>query len=162
LDACVHSQPLQPETQWSKRNIQLGTVNVRSAQSGGDMTEQIADLKAVLRNKRAELVESIRAQSSQLRVGDGKGDLIDQMQGMSRREEAVTFLDALNRALAAVNAVLLAMEGGSYGNCAQCGEPIASKRLAAIPWASNCIRCQEDLDCSTQRSAASRYWGEAA
>ena len=126
------------------------------------MTKQIDDLKATLRNKRAELVESIRAPSSQLRVGEGERDLIDQMQGMSRREEAVTFLDALNRTRADVHAALLAMEEGSYGDCAECGEPIASKRLAAIPWASNCIRCQEALDHNTHRSAASPYWEEAA
>ena len=126
------------------------------------MTEQINDLRAVLRNKRAELVSSIRAQSSQLKVGEGEHDLIDQMQGMSRREEAVTFLDTLNRTLAAVDAALLAMEEGSYGDCAECGEPIASKRLAAIPWASNCIRCQEALDHDTHRSAAIQHWDEAA
>ena len=125
------------------------------------MTEQIDDLTATLRNKRAELVESIRAQSFQLRVEDGERDLIDQMQGMSRREEAVTLLDALNRTLAAVDAAL-AMEEGTYGDCAECGEQIAPKRLAAIPWASNCIRCQETLDRNTHRSAASPYWEEAA
>ena len=126
------------------------------------MTEQIDGLKAVLRSKRAELVGSIRSQSFQLKVGDGKGDLIDQMHGMSRREEAVAFLDALSHTLADVHAALLAMEEGSYGDCAECGEPIASKRLAAIPWASNCIRCQEALDHNTHRSAASPYWEEAA
>ena len=126
------------------------------------MTEQIDSLKALLKAKRAELVESIRAQSSHLRVADGERDLIDQMEGMSRREEAVTFLDALNRALADVVAALLAMEQGSYGDCAQCGEPIASKRLAAIPWASNCIRCQEALDHRTDTTAAIPHWDQAA
>ena len=54
------------------------------------MTEQIDDLKAVLRNKRAELVGSIRAQSSQLKVGEGERDLIwIGCRGMTRREEAV-------------------------------------------------------------------------
>jgi DnaK suppressor protein len=126
------------------------------------MTEQIDGLKAVLRNKRAELVGSIRSQSTHLNVGEGEHDLIDRMQGMSRREEAVTFLDALNRTLAAVDAALQAIEEGSYGDCAECGEPIASKRLAAIPWASNCIRCQEELDHLTDRSAWTQQWDEAA
>jgi DnaK suppressor protein len=122
------------------------------------MTKQIDDLKAVLRNKRAELVGSIRSQSSQLSVGEGEHELIDRMQGMSRREEAVTFLDALNRTLAAVDAALLGMEEGSYGDCAECGEPIASR---AIPWASYCIRCQEFLDHRTHRSEAIRIGTEA-
>jgi DnaK suppressor protein len=126
------------------------------------MTGQIDDLKAVLRSKRAELVWSIRSQSIQLNVGEGEHDLIDRIQGMSRREEAVTFLDALTRTLAAVDASLRAIEQGRYGDCAECGDPIASKRLAAIPWASHCIQCQEGLDHRTQRSAALQHWDEAA
>ena len=47
------------------------------------------------------------------------------------------------------------MDEGSYGTCAECGEPIASRRLAAIPWASHCIRCQEALDRRNHRRAAS-------
>lgn len=126
------------------------------------MTRQIVDLKAVLENKRAELVRSIRSQSIQLNVGEAEHDLIDHIQGMTRREEAVTFLDALNRTLAAVDAAVRAIEEGAYGDCAECGDPIASKRLAAIPWASHCIRCQEELDHRNHRSAAIQHWDEAA
>jgi DnaK suppressor protein len=32
---------------------------------------------------------------------------------------------------------------GSYGECLNCGEEIAQKRLDAIPWTPHCIRCQE-------------------
>lgn len=126
------------------------------------MTQQKGDLKTVLRSKRAELVSSIRAQSSQLNVGEVERDLIDRIQGMSQREEAVTFLDTLSRTLAAVDAALSAMEGGSHGDCADCGEPIAPKRLAAIPWASHCIRCQEALDRRTYTDVPVPHWGEAA
>ena len=126
------------------------------------MTEQVNHLQAVLLNKRAQLASSIREKSSQLNVGEGEHELIDRIQGMSRREEAVAFLDTLSRTLAAVDAALSAMEEGSYGACAECGEPIASKRLAALPWAANCIRCQEELDHGTHSSAAIQHWDKAA
>ena len=32
---------------------------------------------------------------------------------------------------------------GEYGICQQCLEPIAEKRLAAVPWAARCMRCEE-------------------
>jgi DnaK suppressor protein len=32
---------------------------------------------------------------------------------------------------------------GDYGICPACEEPIAPKRLRAVPWARYCIRCQE-------------------
>jgi DnaK suppressor protein len=125
------------------------------------MTEQIDSLKAALQNKRFELACSIRSQSSQLEIRGDEHELIDRIESMSRREEAVTFLNTLTRTLASVDAALRAMQEGSYGTCAECGEPIAIRRLHAIPWASHCIRCQETEDRRNHR-AAIRRWDEAA
>ena len=37
------------------------------------------------------------------------------------------------------------IDGGSYGLCLECEEPISQKRLQAIPWARHCVPCQEEL-----------------
>lgn len=42
-----------------------------------------------------------------------------------------------------VNEALDRMESGDYGICLSCEEPIAAKRLQALPWARYCIVCQE-------------------
>jgi DnaK suppressor protein len=126
------------------------------------MTNQIDTFRAALRNKRTELARSIRSQSSQLGIGDAERELIDLIQGMSARDEAATFLNNLTRTLSDVNAALLAIDEGSYGTCAECGEPIASRRLQAIPWASHCVRCQEILDRRNHTGAAARHWDKAA
>ena len=126
------------------------------------MTKQFELLKAALQDKRSELACFIRAQSSQLSVDEGEHELVDRMQSMSRRDEAVTFLDRMTRTLASVDAALLAMQEGSYGTCDECGEPIATRRLQAIPWASHCIRCQEMLDRGNHMRTAIPYWDEAA
>ena len=34
---------------------------------------------------------------------------------------------------------------GDYGICMSCEDPIAQKRLEAIPWAKYCVQCQESL-----------------
>lgn len=125
------------------------------------MTDQIDILKAVLRNKRSELTRSIRSQSSQLSVGEIERELMDQIQGMTRREEAATYLDILNRNMAAVDTALQAVEEGSYGTCADCREPIAARRLQAIPWASRCTRCQGMHDREPIRAEIPR-WNAAA
>ncbi len=39
------------------------------------------------------------------------------------------FLNTLIHTLADVDAAHMAMNEGSYGNCLECGEPIASRRL---------------------------------
>jgi|ERR1700733_1997147 DnaK suppressor protein len=35
------------------------------------------------------------------------------------------------------------LQGGSFGECVNCGQEIQAKRLEAIPWARYCIKCQE-------------------
>ena len=126
------------------------------------MREQLDYLKEALQNKRSELARAIRSQSTQLIVCEREHDVLDRMQSIYRREETVTFLNTLTRTLADVDAALMAMNEGSYGTCLECGEPIASRRLQAIPWASHCIRCQQALDHSKELRVAAMGWSEAA
>ena len=44
--------------------------------------------------------------------------------------------------LAAVDAALARLDGGTFGTCVRCGRPIAPERLEALPWAAHCIECQ--------------------
>jgi RNA polymerase-binding transcription factor DksA len=45
-----------------------------------------------------------------------------------------------------INEALDRMARGTYGQCAECGEPIAKPRLQAIPYARHCIRCARKLE----------------
>ncbi|MDQ2899859.1 MAG: TraR/DksA family transcriptional regulator [Acidobacteriota bacterium] len=45
-----------------------------------------------------------------------------------------------------VQDALRRMEAGTYGICAECGEPIPPKRLDAVPWTRVCIQCQRFQD----------------
>jgi len=40
-----------------------------------------------------------------------------------------------------VEAALRALDDGTYGTCVNCGKPIATDRLDAIPWVATCIDC---------------------
>jgi len=42
-----------------------------------------------------------------------------------------------------VDEALDRLASGDYGVCLECEEPIAPKRLRAIPWARFCLECQE-------------------
>lgn len=44
--------------------------------------------------------------------------------------------------LAEVEQALRRLETGQYGRCAECGEEIDAARLAAMPAARLCVRCQ--------------------
>jgi DnaK suppressor protein len=43
-----------------------------------------------------------------------------------------------------VSEALERIDNGTYGLCLRCGQPIAVKRLAALPWVSFCTTCQEE------------------
>lgn len=49
-------------------------------------------------------------------------------------------------ALRDVEDALRRMAAGSYGECVDCGEPIAAARLRAYPAATRCISCQGALE----------------
>jgi DnaK suppressor protein len=44
-----------------------------------------------------------------------------------------------------VDEALERIETGDYGICTRCEEPIAAKRLQALPWAQYCVACQEAI-----------------
>ncbi len=45
-----------------------------------------------------------------------------------------------------IEEALRKIDGGTYGVCDRCGEPISVERLKAIPYATFCIDCQESLE----------------
>jgi len=57
------------------------------------------------------------------------------------REIDYTLEENSEHVLAAIDAALERMEEGTFGKCATCGREIAEDRLAAIPWATQCIDC---------------------
>ena len=47
------------------------------------------------------------------------------------------------RQLRLVDEALDRLDTGDYGICLGCDEPIAEKRLRALPWARYCVTCQD-------------------
>jgi RNA polymerase-binding protein DksA len=58
-------------------------------------------------------------------------------------------LDALDDSIRAemeqIERAWARMDEGVYGVCEACGKPIAAKRLEAVPFATRCIACEEQL-----------------
>lgn len=50
-----------------------------------------------------------------------------------------------------VDAALLRIKDGTYGECVDCGKDIPLPRLSANPSASRCIACQERIEASQKR-----------
>ena len=70
-------------------------------------------------------------------------DQLDEIQTASDRDLAISKMDRQSKELRGVRAALRRIRDSRFGICEECEEDIAPKRLAAIPWASLCIVCQE-------------------
>ncbi len=81
-------------------------------------------------------------------------DLIETVQLASDREFAVRTLERESKSLMQVDAALKRIDHGEFGICLECEEPISPKRLAVVPWASYCLKCQELHD---QRESAETH-----
>ena len=79
---------------------------------------------------------------------EASADDLDRMLRATERELAVRSLEAATTRRREVRAALQRIREGSYGICQECDEPISPARLAALPWAALCIRCQESADCA--------------
>jgi DnaK suppressor protein len=73
-------------------------------------------------------------------------DQLDEIQAASDRHLAISKMDRQSKQLRDVRAALRRIRDRRFGLCEQCDEDIAPKRLAAIPWASLCIACQESVE----------------
>lgn len=100
------------------------------------------EYRKLLLSKRAELCSKLRARFDTMAE---LGHVAIEDQAPISGEEFISL--RLNRLyyqqLRLVDAALDRLESGDYGVCVDCGNPVSSKRLAAIPWASHCIVCQD-------------------
>jgi hypothetical protein len=55
-------------------------------------------------------------------------------------------IEEVDRLLDEVEAALTRLDEGSYGTCRTCGGPIDDHRLAGLPTAQTCARCDGDRD----------------
>jgi len=97
------------------------------------LTERVAELERFNRHREGITIERC-------------ADQLEEIQAASERALAVCNLDREFNQLREARAALRRIQEGSFGTCQQCDEDINPKRLAAVPWATLCLRCQEAVD----------------
>ena len=109
------------------------------AQSGSRYSE----LKTMLDERRRELQAEVQGKMRGVREEGSWGGKLNEV------------LDAVESAEADIQEdlefALVRLEQGSYGNCFDCGEEIAEKRLRALPFAVRCKDCEEMRETAEQR-----------
>jgi DnaK suppressor protein len=83
-------------------------------------------------------------------------DEVDQIQVNASRDIGLATRELLQERANRLSAALDRLNGGAYGVCVECAEPIAPARLEAVPEVETCIRCQAGLERLGRQSASSR------
>ena len=104
----------------------------------------------ILEQKQAELVQVLRARDG-IAI-EKSADPMDEVQYATERELAIRSADRESILLRDVRAALRRIPDGSFGTCIECESAISPKRLAALPWASLCIKCQDTADGDCQQN----------
>jgi DnaK suppressor protein len=105
---------------------------------------ELSKFKKILETKRDELEQIVRRRDA-IAI-EKSADALDEVQHAAERELAIRNLDRESQLLRSVRAALQRIEEGSFGICLHCEEEISPKRVAAVPWTSLCIQCQEQAD----------------
>lgn len=99
-----------------------------------------AAFEAELKTRLADLLERSNVIEDDLRH-PLDADSEEQAQDLAD-DEALAGVDAILREeIQQVRYALARIASGTYGTCAQCGEPIGEARLKARPIATRCINC---------------------
>ena len=87
------------------------------------------------RGRIAAVADVVAADTAESHSADSAAETLDRGIELSLEDNAEHLLEAIDAALARV-------EAGSYGMCERCGAAIAHERLEALPWATKCIECK--------------------
>jgi len=115
------------------------------------MTDITTHTLAAAKKRRAQLETHLRGldhalgQRDELHI-EYSADPLDHVKSTTDRDIVVTCLDEQTHQAREVQAALSRLEVGSYGVCEKCEDPIAPKRLDAVPWARLCLRCQSQVE----------------
>jgi len=137
--------------------------------AGNDTATQIIKEHAVtkyhhirenLLARRTELMTRLEQITSDVRHEEEPLSADFAEQATERENEEV--MDALGsqarQELALVSGALRRIEADEFGECTECGEPIADQRLEALPFAETCINCaaiaEKNLTNSVPRKSA--------
>ena len=107
------------------------------------MMQEYQVVRENLLSRRKEITERVGRVENHLRHAEKPLDDDFAEQAIERaNDEVLEALDGNMRSeVEQIDHALFLIEQGKYGICVSCGNPIAQKRLLAIPFASVCITC---------------------
>lgn len=117
-----------------------------------------AELKHMLEDRQRELQAEVQGKMRDVRAegtwGNKQNEVFDAVESSeSDIQDEIEFalIQMKSETLNKINDALARLEQGDYGNCFECGEEIAPKRLRALPFAVRCKDCEEAREVAEKR-----------
>jgi len=128
------------------------------AGDGKTVRSRYSELKQMLQGRRREIQAEVQGKMRDVRSegtwGGKQNDVLDAVESAEADiQEDIEFalVQMKSETLNKINDALMRLEQGDYGNCFDCGDEIAEKRLRALPFAVRCKDCEEAREVAEQR-----------
>jgi RNA polymerase-binding transcription factor DksA len=108
-------------------------------QASRKLLDVLEERERTLRDKIAERRDALDVAAN---PPDPAGDIADKAFSRSRAEVEHDLIEMSLKELAGIAAARERVANGTYGECIECGEPIAPARLQVNPTARRCAACQ--------------------
>ena len=131
--------------------------NHKTAAAGAPRS-RYAELKQMLEERRREIQAEVQGKMRGVREEGTWGgklnevlDAVESAEADIQEELEFSLVQMKSETLNKINDALVRLDQGTYGNCFECGEEIAEKRLRALPFAVRCKDCEEARENAEQR-----------
>jgi DnaK suppressor protein len=122
---------------------------------------RLDDLKVMLERRRCEVVQELQQKIRAARnEGIAERDVSDEAESSEldiQDDIGFALIQLKMEMLKQIDASLVRLEDGSYGDCFDCGAEIAEARLRALPFAVRCRDCEESREVADERG---RFMGQ--
>jgi DnaK suppressor protein len=133
-----------------KKSTKVGT--------GTKPKSRYSELKQMLEERRREIQAEVQGKIRDVRAEGAWGgkvsevlDAVESSESDIQDDIEFALIQMKSETLNKIHDALARLEQGDYGNCFECGEEIAEKRLRALPFAVRCKNCEEAREVAEQR-----------
>ena len=130
---------------------------MKTVTSNEGSSSRYRELKKMLEDRRRELQAEVQGKMRDVRAtGETTKlsevfDAVESSEADIQEDIELALIQMKSETLSKVDDALARPEQGTYGNCFECGEEIAEKRLRALPFAVRCKDCEEAKENVEQR-----------
>ncbi|MBZ5557935.1 MAG: TraR/DksA C4-type zinc finger protein [Acidobacteriia bacterium] len=133
--------------------------NIQKAEAGAKMSRtRYSELKQMLDERRREIQAQVQGKMRGVREEGSWGgklnevlDAVESAEADIQEDLELALVQMKSETLNKITDALTRLEQGDYGNCYECGEEIAEKRLRALPFAVRCKDCEEAKEVAERR-----------